>query len=218
MYLLHSYIKERPCRSPTVRLPSLSSNVTSAVRLRGANQILIPSEVQLDCELSSTTVFNWEVFHLYSDKVLSRNGSSELLIPRRSLPVGSYSVRLTVKMGGTQVFGVAEGYIRITGSPIVARIAGGTKTKRGFNKTLVFNASMSHDPDAFDSEVRKFLLPFKSTAYRKPTHNPSNFPQNRQGNSFVLQVKIRAHVLVRLISTDFIASNLFRVTSCHLFR
>ena len=91
---------------------------------------------------------------------MSRNGTSELLIPRGSLPVGSYSVRLTVKMAGTNVYGVDEGYIRIISSPIVARIAGGTKMERGFNKTLVFNASMSHDPDAFDSELRKFNITF----------------------------------------------------------
>ena len=113
------------------------------------------------------TIFNWEVFHLYSDKVLARNGSSELLIPRGSLPLGRYSVRLTVKMAGTKVFGVAEGYIRVISSPIVARIAGGTKTERGFNKTLVFNASLSHDPDVLDSEVRKFNPAFQTTGYSK---------------------------------------------------
>ena len=148
-----------------MKLPSLPLNVTSALSVRRASQILIPSEVRLDCELSFATIFNWEVFHLYSDKVLSRNGSSELLIPQGSLPVGSYSVRLTVKMAGTKVFGEGEGYIRVISSPIVARIAGGTRVERRFNKTLVFNASLSHDPDAFDPELRKFssILLFKAT-------------------------------------------------------
>ena len=145
-----------------MRLPSLSPNVTSAVSVHRANQILIPSEVQLDCELSFATIFNWEVFHLYSDQVLSKNGSSELLIPRGSLSVGSYAVRLTVTMAGTKVFGVDKGYIRVISSPIVARIAGGTKMERGFNKTLIFNASLSHDPDAFDPEVRKFNPAFQT--------------------------------------------------------
>ena len=148
-----------------MKLPSLPPNVTSALSVRRANQILIPSEIQLDCELSFATIFNWEVFHLYSDKVLSRKGSSELLIPQGTLPVGSYSVRLTVKMAGTKVLGEGEGYIRVISSPIVARIAGGTRVERGFNKTLVFNASLSHDPDAFDTELRKFssILPLKAT-------------------------------------------------------
>ena len=132
------------------------------MNVRRANQILIPSEVQLDCEHSLATVFNWEVSHLYSNKVLSRNGSSELLLPRGSLPVGSYSVRLTVKMAGTKVFGVNKGYIRVISSPIVAHIAGGTKVERGFNKTLVFNASMSHDPDEFDRGVRKLNPAFQA--------------------------------------------------------
>lgn len=150
------YILDRPCRSPTVSLPSLSLNVTSAVSVRRANHILIPSEVQLDCELSFATIFIWDVHRLYSDKVLSRNGSSELLIPRGRLPVGNYLVRLTVVMAGTEVFGVGEGYIRIVSSPIIARIAGGTKVERGFNKTLVFDASLSRDPDAFYPNASKF--------------------------------------------------------------
>ena len=59
-------------------------------------------------------------------------------------------------MAGTKVFGKGEGYIRVISSPINARIAGGTRVERGFNKTLVFNASLSRDPDAFDPELRKF--------------------------------------------------------------
>ena len=145
---------ERPCRSPTVNLPSLSSNVTSSLTVRRANQLLIPSEVSLDCELSYETIFNWEVYnlHLQGDPVLSRyRGSSELLIQRGKLPVGMYLVRLTVEMAGTEVFGFSEGYIRVIESPLVARIVGGTKVERGINKTLLFDASVSRDPDSFHS-------------------------------------------------------------------
>ena len=82
--------------------------------------------------------------------VLSRyGGSSEFLIKRDKLPTGIYLVRLTVKMVGTQVFGFSEGYIQVIESPLVAHISGGTKMERGFNKTLVFNASLSRDPDSF---------------------------------------------------------------------
>ena len=135
-----------------MNLPSLSPNVTSSVTVRQANQLLIPSEVSLDCELSYETIFNWKVYNLHSqgNPVLSRyRGSSELLIQRGKLPVGIYLVRLTVEMAGTEVFGFSEGYIRVIESPLVARIAGGTKVERGFNKTLVFNSSLSRDPDSF---------------------------------------------------------------------
>ena len=146
---------ERSCRSPTVELPSLSSNVTSSLTVRRANQLLISSKVGLDCKLSYETIFNWEVYDLHSQSrehpFLSRyGGTSEFLIKRGKLPVGIYLVRLTVKMAGTQVFGLSEGYIRVIESPLVAHISGGTKVERGFNKTLVFNASLSRDPDSFN--------------------------------------------------------------------
>ena len=145
---------ERSCRSPTVKLPSLSPNVTSSLIVRRANRLIISSEVVLDCELSSETVFNWDVYDLHSQSrehpVLSKyDGSSEFIIRRGKLLMGIYVVRLTVKMAGTQVFGFSEGYIRVIESPLVAHIAGGTKVERRFNKTLVFNASLSRDPDSF---------------------------------------------------------------------
>ena len=122
--------------------------------MRRANRLIISSGVILDCELSSETVFNWDVYDLHSQSrehaVLSKyGGSSEFLIRRGKLLMGIYLVRLTVKMAGTQVFGFSEGYIRVIESPLVAHIAGGTKVERGFNKTLVFNASLSRDPDSF---------------------------------------------------------------------
>ena len=137
-----------------MKLPSLSPNVTSSLTVRRANRLVISSEVILDCELSSETVFNWDVYDLHSQSrehpVLSKyGGSSEFLIRRGKLLIGIYVVRLTVKMAGTQVFGFSEGYIRVIESPLVAHIAGGTKVERGFNKTLVFNASLSRDPDSF---------------------------------------------------------------------
>ena len=80
--------------------------------------------------------------------------------------MGIYLVRLTVKMAGTQVFGFSEGYIRVIESPLVAHIAGGTKVERGFNKTLVFNASLSRDPDSFHPPHGKltfFLLIYRDS-------------------------------------------------------
>ena len=145
---------ERSCRSPTIELPTLSPKITSSITVRRANQLVISSEIRLDCELSYETIFNWEVHDLHIQSrehpVLSRyGGSSEFLIKRGKLPTGIYLVRLTVKMAGTQVFGFSEGYIQVIESPLVAHISGGTKMERGFNKTLVFNASLSRDPDSF---------------------------------------------------------------------
>lgn len=140
----------------------MSPNITSSLTVRRANQLVISSVVSLDCEFSYETIFNWEVYDLHSQSrehpVLSRyGGSSEFLIKRGKLPTGIYLVRLTVKMAGTQVFGFSEGYIQVIESPLVAHISGGTKMERGFNKSLVFNASLSRDPDSFHPRHGKLV-------------------------------------------------------------
>ena len=140
----------------------MSPNITSSLTVRRANQLVISSVVSLDCEFSYETIFNWEVYDLHSQSrehpVLSRyGGSSEFLIKRGKLPTGIYLVRLTVKMAGTQVFGFSEGYIQVIESSLVAHISGGTKMERGFNKSLVFNASLSRDPDSFHPRHGKLV-------------------------------------------------------------
>ena len=51
------------------------------------------------------------------------------------------------------MFGVSKGYFQITSSPLVAFIAGGSKVARGFNRSLVFDASMSYDPDEENQQL-----------------------------------------------------------------
>ena len=45
------------------------------------------------------------------------------------------------------MFGVSQGYFKVGNSPLVASIAGGSKVARGLERTLVFDASLSYDPD-----------------------------------------------------------------------
>ena len=45
------------------------------------------------------------------------------------------------------MFGVSQGYLKVVSSPLVASIAGGSKVARGLNRTLIFDASLSYDPD-----------------------------------------------------------------------
>ena len=138
-----------PCCSPNVSLPNLSRNVSSALDIYRSSQFIIQSDVSLDCELSPRTSFTWSVYQLNAEEIpaLLRNSSSELRITPHLLPIGVYLVRLTVNMLETPVFGVGQGYLKVTSSPLVAIIAGGSKVARGFNRTLVFNASMSYDPN-----------------------------------------------------------------------
>ena len=45
------------------------------------------------------------------------------------------------------MFGVSQGYFKVVSSPLVASIAGGSKVARGLERTLIFDASLSYDPD-----------------------------------------------------------------------
>ena len=119
-----------------------------------SSQYLIQPDVILDCELSQKTIFTWSIYQLdaVETSVFSTTGTSEFRITPLMLPVGGYLVRLTVNMLGTQVSGVGQGFIQINSSPLIALIVGGTKVARGFNRSLVFDASMSYDPDEEDKQ------------------------------------------------------------------
>ena len=130
-------------------LTRVSPNASLTVNFYRSRQFIIQSEVKLNCDLSYTTMFFWRVYQLgkFDNPILSRNSSSELQITPRLLPVGEFLVQLNVSMKETAVFGVSQGYFKVVSSPLVAFIAGGSKVARGLNRKLVFDASLSYDPD-----------------------------------------------------------------------
>ena len=131
-------------------LPNLSPQDSSAtVSIYRSKQFLLQADIILYCELSHKTVFTWSIYQVNPEDilVLSTNGTYELRITPRMLAVGTYYVQLIVSMVGTQVFGIGQGYFKVISSPLVALITGGTKVARGFDRSLVFNASLSYDPD-----------------------------------------------------------------------
>ena len=138
-----------PCQSPDVGLPNISPNASSDVSIHRLRQFTIQSEVKLHCELSDKTSFLWRVYKLGEEDtpLLSRNSFSELQITPRLLPVGEFLVQLNVSIIGTSVFAVSQGYFKVVSSPLVASIAGGSKVARGLERTLIFDASLSYDPD-----------------------------------------------------------------------
>ena len=94
-------------------------------------------------------MLSWSIYQLGDKDVpfLTRNGSSEMQISPHLLPVGEFLVQLNVSMIGTEIFGVSQGYFKVVSSPLVASIAGGSKVARGLERTLIFDASLSYDPD-----------------------------------------------------------------------
>ena len=130
-------------------MPNVASDASRHLRVYRSRQFIIQSEVKLNCDLSHKTLFFWRVYQLgeVDTPILSRNSYSELDISPRLLPAGDFMVQLNVSMIGTSVFGVSQGYFKVVSSPLVASIAGGSKVARGLERTLIFNASPSYDPD-----------------------------------------------------------------------
>ena len=130
-------------------LLSVSPNAPPVLSFQRSRQFIIHSEVILNCELSHTAVFHWSVYKLGEEEtpLLSRISFTELQITPRLLPGGEFLVQLNVSMIGTAMFGVSQGYFKVVSSPLVASIAGGSKVARGLERTLIFDASLSYDPD-----------------------------------------------------------------------
>ena len=132
-----------------MNLLNVSPNASSQWSFHRSSQFIIQSEVKLNCNFSFTTLFLWRVYQLGEEDtpLLSRKSFSELYITPRLLPVGEFLVQLNVSIIGTSVFGISQGYFKVVSSPLVASIAGGNKVARGLNSSLIFDASLSYDPD-----------------------------------------------------------------------
>lgn len=130
-------------------LPSVSPIASPDLSIPRSRKFIIESEVNLNCELSHSTSFLWHVYQLGEEDIvlLSKNSTSELQITPHLLPVGEFLVKLNVSMIGTSVFGVSQGYFKVVSSPLVAFITGGSKVARGLDRALIFDASLSYDPD-----------------------------------------------------------------------
>ena len=130
-------------------LPNISPNASSDLTFYRSRQFIIQCEVKVNCGLSEKTSFLWRVYKLGEEDtpLLSRNSFSELQITPRLLPVGEFLVQLNVSMIRPAMFGVSQGYFKVVSSPLVASIAGGSKVARGLERTLIFDASLSYDPD-----------------------------------------------------------------------
>lgn len=74
----------------------------------------------------------------------------ELVIKRRSLSVGLYRLILTIGMVEEELkdfASIAEGFIQVLQSPLIAEIAGGSEIRRGYGPILTIDGINSYDPD-----------------------------------------------------------------------
>ena len=145
-----------PCKFPVVRIPDAGRTLETRIKYFRAEYISIKSRCTIDCLASRETTFQWNLIKVSAgddngtiletddfDKTLS-----VLIIPRRTLPYGTFLVELNVSMGGLPlVHTVFDSYLEIMPSPLVAALIGGNKWIQSVYEKVIIDASPSHDPD-----------------------------------------------------------------------
>jgi len=153
-------ILPRPCKKPNVKLKSIGGTPDDAGRFFRADTINIQADVDVFCPESKMSKYEWKIFQsnpntgsfeqFHDDFANGEASMQELQLKRRTLPVGLFRLRLTVGMVEEELkdfLTIAEGYIRVLQSPLIATISGGSEIRRGFGSTISVDGGRSYDPD-----------------------------------------------------------------------
>ena len=153
-------ILSRPCRKPKVKLKDAADIPNKAKHFFRAEGITIEADVDVFCPESKESKYEWEIFQNdprtgtfeYVHDFNSNKEASlrELQLRRRALPLGLFKVRLKVGMAEEELkdfVTVADGYIRVVQSPLIAKITGGSEIRRGFRSKPSIDGLGSYDPD-----------------------------------------------------------------------
>ena len=161
---IEAVVVNKPCASPVVSIEGLTQSVESAREFMRSEEFEIITKNTIDCDATSVTDFEWKVFKVTPQGFLE-DESVEISLPDikmddwkivftpRSLGYGLYYIRFTLTMVGVDgVSSFTFGYIKITPSPIVAEVRGGSTRFVGFNKVILLDGGMSRDPDVQEGD------------------------------------------------------------------
>lgn len=153
-------ILSRPCKKPEITLNGVGDSSAAATSFFAVDVVEIEANIEIFCPESKESTYEWNIFQYNSETGLfsqfgdvssyGEGSMQELRLKRRALPLGVYRLNLSVRMVGEDLqdfFAVAEGYIQIVQSDLVAKISGGSEIKRRFGSVLSVDGLDSYDPD-----------------------------------------------------------------------
>lgn len=165
-------ILELPCNTPIVSIEGLTQNVDDAREFMRSEEFEFITKNSIDCEATSETNFKWKVFKV-APKGFSEDKSVEMELPDiktddwkvvfnpRTFEYGLYYISFTLTMVGVEgVSSTTFGYVKITPSPIVAEVRGGSTRVFGFDKLVMLDGGTSRDPDAEEGDYEGACLDF----------------------------------------------------------
>jgi hypothetical protein len=155
------------CFSPVIILIPSTSSLSSPIQFRRDQDFYISSYIQLNCNISLSTITQWTIYNCTSSICSSQiqidqtvpTRFNELYIPARTLPYGTYQLKLAVTMTAlSKLISLSFGYIRITSSGITANLVqyGTSMITRGHQQDLTLDPgaySVDPDEDTFNATV-----------------------------------------------------------------
>lgn len=160
------------CYSPVITLIPGQSTLTSPVQYQRSRDFSITSTVQLNCNGSLSTTTKWTIKNCTSISCLTTitldqrviTTLSELYIPPKILPYGTYELKLTVAMSDfPNVTSSSTVYVQIISTGVIANLLqmGTSMISRGSQQDLSLDPgrySIDLDEDSFDPSVRRHQL------------------------------------------------------------
>ncbi|CAF1071686.1 unnamed protein product [Adineta steineri] len=147
------------CSIPIITLIPNTLSLSSPIQFRRNQDFFISSNIQLKCNISLSTIMQWTINNCTSYNCLTSieidrtipTTFSEIYIPSRTLPYGTYRFKLTVTMTSSpNLTSSASTYIKITPSLITANLVqfGTSMITRGYKQDLILDpGTYSVDPD-----------------------------------------------------------------------
>lgn len=156
----------KACFSPVITLMCNASSLSSPLEFERSEDFFISSQLQLNCDQSLSTISQWEIdsctvncsSSVQIDQAVVTT-SNELFIPARTLPYGTYQLKLSVSMMiAPHLTSSVYVYVKIMSSAITPNLIqyGTSMITHGYQQDLVLDpGTFSVDPDdeIFDADV-----------------------------------------------------------------
>ena len=153
--LYHSTVAvEEECRYPYLEILNVGASAETAVNAVKDKEIIIYTDITINCKASYETEFEWKVEYLSQNESVAIQIYTDLdkpilTIPPHSLPYGNISLQFKVKMEYIieGIESLTVGYINVLPADLSAKIFGGDLRTVSSQRWIIINGSISEDPD-----------------------------------------------------------------------
>ncbi|ELU08775.1 hypothetical protein CAPTEDRAFT_217052 [Capitella teleta] len=146
---LDVFVLEDICRAPLLEILGEDNQ-----KIPRSKDVIVEVKVELDCLITTTTIYEWKVYNSSESNPVPISGLDKqlfhdpvLVLPRRWLDYGFYSVELRVDMNDTIVHASERTTFEVVASSLMPVISGGILRRCSRQDVVVMDASLSHDPD-----------------------------------------------------------------------